>query len=698
MKVNRIGVKMFKRSLISLFLLSLFLLIPASADEGMWIYNNLPKKQLKEKYGFEASDQWAAHLMKASVRFNSGGSGSFVSSQGLVLTNHHVAADTLHKLSTPQKDYYREGFYAKTLSEEVPAHDLELNQLQSIEEVTERVNASVKPGMTVAEAVTARRAEIARIEKESTEKTGLRSDVVTLYQGGQYHLYRYKKYTDVRLVFAPEADIAFFGGDPDNFEYPRYDLDMTLVRVYENGKPANTENFLKWNDAGAVDGELVFVSGHPGSTRRMFTVAALEFLRDVRVPYTLDYLVHLEVLLQQYGNKGVEQARRAKDEYFSVQNSRKVYVGRLKGLQDNALMLEKQRAEYELRAKVESEPALKDLAGAWGAVANAQASAKKLYIRRALLEGAQAFNSQLFTIARTLVRMADEDLKPNDQRLPEFRDSARESLLQSLFSEAPIYPDFEQVKLADSLSMLVKRLGEKNSLVQRILQGRDPQTRAAELIQRTTLLSVNARKYLAKGGKAVIEASYDPMIELAQIVDAPARSIRKQYEEKVDEVERQAYAQIARALFAVKGTSVYPDATFTLRLSYGQVKGYEENGKKIDPMTTLGGAFEHEANHGGKEPWKLPASWAKAKGELNLSTPFNFVSTADIIGGNSGSPVVNAAGELVGLIFDGNIHSLVGDYVYSDELNRSVSVHAGAMREALRKIYGAGALADELGK
>lgn len=677
---------------------SFFVLTHLSADEGMWIYNNLPKKQLKEKYGFEPSDTWAEHLMKSSVRFNSGGSGSFISSQGLVLTNHHVGADTLHKISTPEKDYFKEGFYAKTQSEEVPAKDLELNQLVSIQDVTKSVNAAVKPAMTAAEAALARRAAIAQIEKEAFEKSGLRSDVVMLYQGGQYHLYQYERYTDIRLVFAPEADIAFFGGDPDNFEYPRYDLDMCIFRVYRDGKPIQAPHYLKWNDKGPSEGELVFVSGHPGSTRRLFTVAALELLRDVRVPYTLEYLRHLEVVLQQYSNLGPEQATKAKGDYFSVQNSRKVYAGRLKGLQDNRLMLQKQREEYALRAAVESNPQLKDLTNAWNHISEAQAAAKKLFLKRALLESGQAFNSELFFIARQLVRLADEDLKPNQERLPEYRDSSRDSLLQGLFSEAPVFADFEQVKLADGLSRLAQIYGTNSALVQKILQGRDPQTRAQELIQGTTLNNVSVRKLLAKGGKAAIDSSYDPLILLAKSVDKVSRQIRKQYEEQVEEVERQAYAQIAKAVFEVKGTSQYPDATFTLRLSYGQVKGYEDNGQKLAPFTTLGGAFEHEKNHGGLAPYKLPASWTKAKDALDLNTPFNLVTTTDIIGGNSGSPLVNKEGELVGLIFDGNAHSFMSDYIYTEEQNRAVSVHAGGMREALRKIYSATTLADEIGQ
>jgi len=678
------------------YIVCVFLVPALIADEGMWVFNNLPKKYLKDKYGFEVTDDWASRVMKSSVRFNSGGSGSFITATGLVLTNHHVAADTLQKLSTPEHNYLRDGFLAKSHEEELKAPDLELNQLVSTLDVTDRVNAAVKPGMSAEQAVKARRAAIAEIEKESLQQTGLRSDVITLYQGGQYHLYRYKKYTDVRVVFAPEADIAFFGGDPDNFEYPRYDLDMTIMRVYEDGKPAKLEHYLRWSTTGAGEDELIFVSGNPGRTSRLFTTAALEFLRDVQVPYLLNWLQRQEIFLQGYSSKGDEQARRAKDELFYIQNSRKVYIGRMQGLQDRKLMSAKQKAEYDLRAKVTTDPKLKEYAAAWDQVLKSLEEHKKLFKRRQLLDVGRGFNSRYFTIARHLVRMADEDLKPNAERLPEYRESNRETLEQELFSTAPIYEDLEQVKLSVSLSLLVEQLGDKHALVQNALLGKDPWARAAELIEGTSLRDPQVRKLLAKGGKKAIDQSYDGMILLAKSVDTASRAIRKQHEEKVVEIERQAYAQIANAIFATKGISTYPDATFTLRLSFGQVKGYAEKGKWITPWTTLGGAFEHETAHGAKEPWKLPKSWHDAKGKLDLKLPFNFVSTADIIGGNSGSPVINKKGELVGLIFDGNIYSLTADYFYSDEISRAVSVHSAGMLEALRKVYGAEALAKEL--
>lgn len=661
----------------------------ALADEGMWLFNRLPVDLLESKYDFRPTKDWVEHIRLSSVRFNVGGSASFVSASGLVITNHHVGADTLHKLSTPEHNYYQDGFYAKTLEEELKAPDLELNQLVSIEDVTERVNAAVKPDLPVAEAFQARQAEMARIEEESLKDTGLRSDVVTLYGGGQYHLYRYKKFTDVRLVFAPEAAIAFFGGDPDNFEYPRYDLDVCLFRVYENGEPAKIEHYLKWSENGAGDGELVFVSGNPGRTQRIFTAAALAFQRDKRMPYVLDFLRRKEIALQQFGYNGQEQERRAHEELFSVQNSRKAYTGMLLGLQDPRFMEQKRASEEAFLSKVQSSDKLASHAEAWKKIAEVQEK------RARLLGQTASFDSQLFEIAQTLVFMSAEDQKPSPQRLREYRDSNRESLLQQLLSPAPIYEDLELQKLGDSLARFAELRGGDHPLVQKALAGKAPFERAAELINGSELKDVERRKQIAEGGPDAIAQSDDPLILLARAMEPEARRLRKATDE-LDEIERQAYAQITEARFAIEGASNYPDATFTLRLAFGVVKGYVENGEPIAPWTTLGGAFETSQRHGGEEPWKLPESWHKHKDDLDLSTPFNFVCTADIIGGNSGSPVVNRQGEFVGIIFDGNIQSLSADYAYSDELSRAVSVHSSAIREALQEIYGADRIVKEL--
>jgi hypothetical protein len=671
----------------------------ASADEGMWLFNDPPKKILKEKYNFSPDAQWYEHLQKSSVRFNSGGSGSFVSSKGLVMTNHHIGADALQKMSTKDKDYIATGYYARTQKDEIKCVDLELNVLMSIEDVTKRVNDAIPANSPPAEAQKARRAVMNTIEKESLDKTGLRSDVVTLYQGGLYHLYRFKKYTDVRLVFAPEDSIAFFGGDPDNFEYPRYDLDICFFRVYENDKPVKIEHYLKWSPAGAADGEVVFVSGHPGRTDRMNTVAHLNFIRDRMLPYGLGKLFRYEVLLSTFSQRSAENARRAQDELFSVQNSRKAYIGRVAGLQDPAVMKQKLDAETKFRDSVMKDPKIKEICGdVWGEVADSLRVYGESYIQNDLLERGNAFRCDTFHIARGLLRMAEESQKPNADRLREYRESNLDSLKQELFSEAPIYDDLETVKLADSLSMYMELAGSNDSLLQKVLSGKSPQERAAELVAGTKLKDVALRKSLAAGGVKEIEASKDPMIQLARLVDPAARALRKTYEEKVEEAQRQAYARIANARFALYGTDVYPDATFTLRLAFGVVKGYTELGKPIAPWTTIGGTFQHAANHDNKPPFELPKSWTQHKGDLKMDTPMNFVFTADIIGGNSGSPVVNRNNELVGIIFDGNLQSLVWDYVFDDKEGRATAVHSSAIVEALRKVYDAAPLADELGR
>src|SRR5579862_8626877 len=685
-----------RRSIPLLAVCALYLPL-SQADEGMWLFNNPPLKVLKDKYNFEPSPAWLEHLRKSSVRFNNGGSGSFVSADGLVMTNHHVGADCLAKMSSKDKDYVKTGFEALAYSAEPKCVDLELNVLMTLEDVTGHVMSAVKPGMDSAAAEKARRAAINNLEKESSDKTGLRSDVVTLYNGGQYHLYGYKKYTDVRLVFAPQKAIAFFGGDPDNFEYPRYDLDICFFRVYENDKPVHIEHFLKWSEAGASEGELIFVSGHPGRTDRLDTVAHLEYQRDHVNPDSLNLLRRLEVLLKGYADRSFENARRAEDDLFGIQNSRKARLGMLAGLQDPVIMDKKRAEEKALREAVNKDPKLKaDYGDAWDQIAGTLKTLVKIREEYNLVERGRAFDNELFSIAFRLVRMAEEGAKPNSDRLREYSAAGLDSLKMQLFSEAPIYDDLETVKLADSLGMMIEVLGADNEVVKKVLAGKSPRDRAAELILGTKLKDVAVRKRLADGGLKAIEDSTDPMIQLAKIVDPAGRRVRRTFEQQVDEPQRQAYAKIAKARFAVYGASVYPDATFTLRLAFGQAKGYSEAGQKVPWATTIGGTYAHAEMHGNKEPFELPKVWNERMGQLNLSTPYNFVSTADIIGGNSGSPVVNKRGELVGIIFDGNLQSLVLDYIYDDQESRAVSVHSAGIMEALRKIYKADRLVTEL--
>ena len=669
---------------------------PLSADEGLWLFNNPPKKHLKEKHSFDAPPEWYEHLQKGSVRFNSGGSGSFVSADGLVMTNHHVGLGALQKLSSKDKDYVKDGFYAKTLADEYKAVDEELNVLMEIVDVTKEVKAAVTAEMKADKAFEARRAVIAKIEAESEKKTGLRSNVVTLYQGGQYHLYRFKRYTDVRLVFAPEQQIAFYGGDPDNFAFPRYDLDVCFFRVYENDKPAKIEHYLKWSKDGVKADELVFVSGHPGHTDRLNTVADLQYLRDFGYPFIMQRLNRLEVMLSIYSQRGEEYERQAKDLLFGVANSRKARDGGLAGLQDPALMMKKIAQEKALRAAVAKRDDLKDVADAWDVIAKIQTVRKANIKRFNMLEGGVGFNSSLFGIARTLVRAADELPKPNEERLSEFGDSDKRSLEFKLFSKRPLYKEFELAKLADSIAWMCEILGYNDPLVQKVLNGKSPRERAAELINGSTLWDVAERKKLYEGGKKAIDGSKDSMILLAKMVDAESRKVRKVLENQLEEPKKQAYDKIARAKFAVEGTDAYPDATFTLRLSFGTCKGYVENGVKIPFETTYEGLYEKAKAQNNKGVFELPQRWIDRKAKLNLKTPFNFVCTADIIGGNSGSPVVNRAGEVVGLIFDGNIQSLVWDFVFTDEQARAVAVSSQAIPEALRAIYDADPLAEEL--
>ena len=667
----------------------------AVADEGMWLYNEPPRDKIKATYGFELTPSWLDHVQLSSVRFNNGGSGSFVSPDGLTFTNHHVGAACVQQLSTEGHDYIKTGFYAKTQVEEAKCPNLELNQLVGIDDVTDKVNAAVKPGMSAAETGTAQRAAMSQIEKDCTTSTGLRCDVVIFYSGQVYNLYKYKKYTDVRLVFAPEFDIAFFGGDPDNFTYPRYDLDITFFRVYENGKPAHLENYLTWSATGVIDGDLIFVSGHPGNTGRLLTMAQLEFLRDVQYPSVLNILKRRIALLQDFSQQSAENARVAKEDLFGLQNSLKGVNGYQSGLLDKTIMDQKVNDEARLHASFKSDPKNAGAADPWDEIAQAIKVQQSIYMNLTYVERLRGF-PRLAANARTLVRASTEKTLPNQDRLREFRDSALPSLEQQLFSTEPIYKNLEMVDLSESLTEMEEALGKDNSDVQKLLQGKTPSDAAKDLINNTKLDDVSVRKQLYEGGKAAIDASTDPLIVVMRAIDPNARAVRKEFEDKVDSVVRRDGGVVAKARFAQSGFTQPPDATFTLRLSYGVVKGYQENGKAIPFATNLGGAYEHASEHGSQPPYSLPVSWIKSKSTLDLKTPFNFVSTVDIIGGSSGSPAVNTKGEVVGIIFDGNIQSLPWNFAYSDAQGRAVAVDSRAIQEALRKIYGATALADEI--
>lgn len=680
-----------------------FTLAPARADDGMWLPYEAPRELLKKKYNFDATDTWLEHVRKASVRFNNGGSGGFVSADGLVLTNHHIGADSLQKLSPKDRDYYRDGFYARTRAEELKCPDLELNLLLEVDDVTAQVSAAVKPEMKPGEASTARRARLAELEKEGLarvkdpEAKKFRCDVVTLYHGGRYHRYIYKKYTDVRLVFAPEHAIAFFGGDTDNFEYPRYNLDICFFRVYEDGQPVKPQHYFKWSETGPKEGDLVFVSGHPGSTNRLDTLAALRFRRDTSLPYTLNRLRMLEAMLLQFSERGPDETKMARKDLHRIANARKALNGQYQGLLDPAVMERKETSERTLRDRVKAEEAKEKAYGdAWQRIEQALARFATFHREYHLLERSDAIDTELFRIARHLVRSADERAKPDTTRLREYRDSNRASLELQLFSPAPIAPTLERVKLAASLSFLAENLGGDHELVRKILAGKSPAARADELVSGTKLADPAERRRIAAGGKDAIQKSEDPMIQLARQLDPICRALRHRHETEVEEVDRQAYAQIARARFDLEGPTFAPDATFTLRLAFGVVKGYRVEGHDLPYTTTFGGAFERAEKQGHGHPFRLPPRWREGRAKIDANTPFNFASTADTIGGNSGSPVLNRAGELVGVNFDRNRHGLVRNFVYTEEQARHIAVHSKGILEALRRLYDADALANEL--
>jgi hypothetical protein len=665
----------------------------ASADEGMWTFDNLPAKQLKEKYNFVASKEWLQHLQLASVRLADGGSGSFVSPDGLLLTNHHVARGQLQKNSTPEHDYIRDGFYAQTRDQEIKSPDLEVAVLISTENVTDRIERQIKGITDDKQQFKARKAAMAEIEQESQKRTGLQSQVVTLYSGGEYWLYRYKRYTDVRIVFAPEQQAAFFGGDPDNFTYPRYDVDFALFRVYENGTPVHTDNYLKWNPKGAADGELVFVSGNPGTSGRLATVSQIVFDRDVADPLTLEIFKNRLNTLEQYSNRGAEEARQAASEIFGWQNSQKAIKGERDALLNKQTFEKKQKEENDFRSLVMSNPQWKQqFGGAWDAIAGAE----RKYESRIKLQLFRGLNSRLAQLAETIVEYVAEIQKPAGERLPGYQEARLDTLRLRLFSRAPIYPEFEKAKLAGSLRLDARELGNEDPFLKLVLDGKTPEQTADALIYGSKLSDPAVRKQLIDGGEKAVNASTDPMIVLARKLDPMRREMIKWREENVTSVVEHAGEQLGKARFLVYGKSTYPDATFTLRLSYGQVKGYPMNGTIAPSKTTFYGLYNRSAGFDNRGPFVLPQRYDHGRNKLALSTPLDFVTTNDIIGGNSGSPVVNRDGELVGLIFDGNIESLAGDYIYDDTLNRAVAVHSAAIPEVLSKLYDVSPLLNEL--
>lgn len=672
------------------------LLVPllAAADEGMWTYDAFPKEKVQQKYGFAPTDAWLESARLSSARLAGGCSASFVSGDGLVMTNHHCAQRCIQGLSSAKKDYFADGFWAPTQADERKCANVEVNQLVKITDVTARIRAATagKDGKDFFQAL---RGEMAKAEKECQTSPELRCEVVSLYHGGVYDLYQYRRYQDVRLVFSPEFRIAFFGGDPDNFMFPRYDLDVSFMRIYEDGKPVKTANHFTFSKGGPKDGELTFVSGNPGGTSRALTVAQLAYQRDVALPEALIRYAELRGLLTEFGARSAEDRRISTDYLFMLENSIKAITGRWNALRDAPFFASLEAKEQAFRTELAKSPegAQKALP-AFDAIAKAEDRMRQIHVDYVYLEGGAGFGGQLFAQARRLLRAGDERQKPNELRLREYRDSALPELTQAVASPAPIYPALERLLLGHSLTKLREALGADSPIVKKVLGKRSPQEVADEVVAGTKLLDPKVRTRLLEGGAKAVDASRDPMIALARLVDPDARAVRKTYEDEVESVVQKSSERIAEARFAVQGRSTYPDATFTLRLSYGAVQGWKRaDGVTVPPFTTFAGLYERAT---GRDPFKLPESWVKAKPRLALDTPFDFVTTNDIIGGNSGSPVFDKDLRIVGLVFDGNIESLGGDYGFDASVNRTVAVDSAALVEALSKVYGAKRLVDEL--
>ncbi len=665
------------------------------ADEGIWLFNQFPKVRVAAKYKYEVTDAFLNHLRAASTRFNNGGSGSFVSPNGLLFTNHHVGSECIQAVSSAEHNYMRDGFYAASEGDERKCPDLEVDVLTGIRDVTSEVKSATPADSDPAQANRLRKAAMSRLEKECNAKTGDRCEVVTLYSGGEYNLYQYKKYTDIRLVFAPEEDIAAFGGDPDNFTYPRYCLDFALFRAYENGKPVKPADYLRWSREGIKDGELIFVSGNPGSTGRLSTMAELNFLYSATYPLTHMRLTLLVNALLKYAAESPENKRVARENLLLTQNSLKAYTGFLNGLHDPGVMRLKQREEDQLRSKVAGDPGLnRQYGAAWGQISEAYAQYGTFYKQNLLFERFAGQGSELMQIARLVVRYSEEKQKPDGERLREYSDARLPAIEQEMYSPEPITDSMETVVITEYLKFLRQILGAEDETVKAALHGLTPESAAKEYVGTSKLADVAERKRLANDPKAV-QNSHDGMIRLARILDAPARRYRKQYEDRIQALLTQDESKLAQARFALFGAEAYPDATFTLRLSYGQVRGYPIAITAILPYTTTFDGLYKRAKD--EDPYKLPPRWVAIKDSLDMATPFNFVSTADTHGGNSGSPTVDEKGEIVGILFDGNIESLPNRFVYTETQARSVHVASQAIIESLRKVYHADRVLNEIG-
>ena len=656
---------------------------PASADEGMWTFDNFPAAKMRADYGWAPDQAWLNRVQNAAVRLTGGCSASFVSGQGLILTNHHCVASCLFDNSNGSSDYLNKGYVADRRELELKCPGQQAEVVTGITDVTGQVKGVF--GSLTGEALTkARDAKIAEIEKAGcTDTATTRCQVVTLFGGGQYKLYTYRKYSDVRLVWAPEDRAATFGGDPDNFNFPRYSLDASFLRAYENGKPVATPDHLKWNPRPPKDGEATFVVGNPGSTNRLFTQSQLAFEREVRLPITVATYSELRGRLIRAMDESPAHEREGLDELNGIENSLKVYIGRVKALNDPAFTGKLSAAEADLRAKGANG------ADPWTTVDSAVSAYRSLYLPARFTQP----SSELYSYAQALVFAAQERTKPNGERLPGYTDSALPLTQKRLLDEKPIYPWLDELTLEWSLSKAREYLGADDPDTKLLLGKASPEGLAQSLVSGSKLADPAVRRALWEGGLKAVKASDDPMIVYALRLAGRQRELKQQIDAAYTGPLTLAGSQLADARFAAYGDTLYPDATFTLRISYGKVAGWTERGTQVPIMTTMGGTFDRAT---GNAPYDVAPGFTAAKSKINPSTAYDFVTTNDIIGGNSGSPVIDKAGTVIGAAFDGNINSLGGNYGYDGTVNRTVVVSTDAVQEALEKIYPAPALVKEL--
>jgi hypothetical protein len=674
--------------------LMVFLCAAAHADEGMWTFHGFPFAKANGALHTNIDQAWLDRVRSATVRL-SNCTGSFVSGEGLILTNHHCVESCLAEHSSKEQSLVEDGFLAKTRTEEKRCQTQIADVLVGMEDITAKVATAIA-GKDDKAASDARKATLTQLESACEAAGKQKCQSVTLYEGGQYWLYKYKRYTDIRIVFAPEAAIAAFGGDPDNFQFPRWCLDLGLLRAYEDGKPAKPINFLKFNFAGPKAGDPVFVSGHPGSTDRLLTLAELEAQRNYELPNWLLRYSELRGRMIQFSAASPQNERITTDQLNGIENSIKVRRKQQDALLEDALMERKTAEETALRKQAAANESLRASIGdPWSDIEKAEAIKTGLYLPYLNIENGAGFQGRLVGFARTLVRGAAERTRPNAERFREYTDAVLPRIEQQLGAAVPIYPELEELRLGFGLQRMREWLGPDHAVVRQLLAKESPAGLAHRLVSGTKLGDPAVRMALWQGGAAAIASSTDPLIQLARDIEPESRRIRKEYEDTVEAPMELASEKIAKARFAVLGTSVYPDATFTLRLNWGTVQGWNENGKAVEPFTRLSRAFERAT---GADPFRIPDSWLKVKDRLDMNTPFNLSTNSDIVGGNSGSPLISAKGEIVGLLFDGNIHSISGSYWFDTEKNRAVAVHPAIIREAMSKVYGADALLKELAR